>query len=112
MKSKELYLHLGNYLLSPEIQTKLQDLDLPAISHVDLWKEQPANEKTEVAYSLPAVFIEFGNRHYTNFGVDNESESKLYITLYLEAHTWGATSLNSPQTTLEPLELFDTLQVS
>jgi hypothetical protein len=112
MKLKDLYLHLGNYLLSIETQNALGVLSLPPIRHVDLWKEQPENEKTETAYSLPAVFIEFENRHYIDFGVDNESESKLYINFHLESHTWGATALSSPtqNTTLIPLELFDALQ--
>jgi len=112
MNLKELYLNLGSYLLSSEVGNLLTGQGLPAIAHVDLWREQPHNEDTEIAYSLPAVFIEFNQTTFSNFGVGLEHDSEISITFYLEGHTWGATAINAPNqsATLEPLAMFDAIQ--
>jgi hypothetical protein len=119
MKLTPLYLHLGAFLLSPEVTAQFESQSLPGIAHVDLWKHQPENEETELAYSLPALFIEFEGAKYEDFGVragfgqfGQESEFTLTLTFHLESHTWGATAMNheAQATALAPLAMLDTLQ--
>jgi hypothetical protein len=111
MKLKNTYLSLCEYFASAPVQTKLASINLPAIAHVDLWKEQSDNEKTELAYLLPAVFISFDNTHYDNIGIGHRYDALSDITFYLESHTWDSTAQgaeNQPSA-LQPLELFDAL---
>lgn len=111
MNYKNTFLSLGAYLTSPEVQTKLAGLNLPTIAHVDLWKEQPSHEKTELAYPLPAVFIDFDETRYDDIGIRYEYDATTSITFYLESETWDSTAIGAENqaNALKSLESFDAL---
>lgn len=111
MNYKATYLHIAQYLDSLNVIAKLTNLGLPPIAHVDLWKEQPKNEASELAYPLPAVFISFDETRYDDQGVGYDYDALTSLAFYLETQTWDSTALDAPnqETALEPLEMLDAL---
>lgn len=105
-----LYLALGNYILSEEFAKELEAQDLDSIKHVDWFKNQYKNEAKEIAYDLPAVFIEFGDSSATRD--DYKIEEPIPLEFHLEQKDLGSTAMNSHNQagSLNELKLVDKLR--
>lgn len=90
----ELYLAIADELLSENARSYLIDKGLQPVKHVALFNNQYRYEKEEIAYPLPAVFIEFPNAIYRNKSrqVDSVEER---IRIHIEQKNYADSSYNS-----------------
>jgi len=90
----QLYQELGDMLFSTELQNFLQAENLPAVAHYDFYEKQPFREAAEIAYHLPAVFLEIrltDSQTIAGGGVQEQYTIKLHI----ESLCIGSTARNS-----------------
>jgi hypothetical protein len=90
-----LYLAIGKAVLSQE-----------GIAHADLYQKQPLREATELAYALPAIFVEIDLLKSELETTYNEEYS---VKIHLESSQLGSTAMNS-HNQMEALKPFATAE--
>lgn len=112
MYLEEIYLELGNKLLSQNTTELLSSLGLPPIAHVDLFEGQYLNEEKEEVYPLPAVFIEFSSTtsERQGRGIQKNTET---IRFHIEQKKKRSTAMNkiNQHKALLPLRMVDAIHI-
>ncbi|MDX2304626.1 MAG: hypothetical protein NW226_17590 [Microscillaceae bacterium] len=106
------YLAIANLLLSDEANELLEANNLPAIKHIDLFNSQYKYEELEIAYALPAIFIEMAEAGVAEKGRLDESRLET-IRIHIEQKQLASTAFNSynrPKA-LESLRLVDAVHL-
>jgi len=89
----QLYQELGDMLFGTELQNFLQAENLPAVAHYDLYEKQPFREATEIAYHLPAIFLEI--KLTDSQPIAGGVQEQYSIKLHIESLCIGSTARNS-----------------
>lgn len=82
-----IYNIIATELLSASANAYFESKNLPRIKHVALFNNQYRYEKTESAYNLPAVFIEFANTVYSQ-NQQNVRSAEKRVRLHVEISNW------------------------
>lgn len=107
----QIYSDLADTLFSAELNGFLQANNLPTIKHLDLYEKQPFREANEIAYKLPAVFIETKLvQSKKNAGLQELTYSLL---LHIEQKKLGSAAQNSHNQaeTIKHVQLIDFLEL-
>jgi len=112
MIEDKLYLSIANHLLSQAEQDKIKEKGLSEISHIDLYENQPTRENEEMAYSLPAVFIDFSDSQAEDDSVMRQETYTLFF--HIESRKSGSSAMNSHNQTisLDNLRLMNLVRIS
>ncbi|MCX7597228.1 MAG: hypothetical protein N2235_26465, partial [Fischerella sp.] len=107
----QFYEQLGNLLFGATLKAFLQANNLPEIAHFDLYEKQPFREATEIAYSLPAVFLE--SKLLNSESIAGGIEEKYLLRLHIESKNFGSTAYHSHNRTesLTHLKLTEALKL-
>lgn len=89
-----IYTALADELMNQESKDFMDGLGLPQIASVALFNNQYRFEKQELAYPLPAVFIEFGAAVYQDEG-RNTQQVDDRIRVHIEQKNFASTEYNS-----------------
>ncbi|WP_299460596.1 hypothetical protein [uncultured Microscilla sp.] len=113
MYLEEIYLELGNRLLSNNTKQLLEQMGLPPIAHVDLYEGQYLSEEKEEVYHLPAVFIEFSNTTSSKIKGNGVQQNTETIRLHIEQAKLESTAMNRANQTkaLLPLRMVDAIHI-
>jgi len=90
-----IYLGIVQALQSAEAITFFESKGLKPIATVDLFNNQYLYEKEEVAYELPAVFVEFAPAQYAARGRNTEEVTDL-VRIHVEQKTLASSASYSP----------------
>jgi len=89
----QFYQQLADLLFGADFRLFLASESLPKIAHLDLYEKQPLREATEIAYNLPAVFLEA--KLLRTEPIPRGLEEEYNIRLHIEAANIGSTAHNS-----------------
>lgn len=87
------YQQLGDLLFGADFKAFLVSENLPEIAHLDLYEKQPFKEASEIAYNLPAIFLE--PKLLRTEAAPRGLEEEYSIRLHIEAINIGSTARNS-----------------
>ncbi|WP_420581957.1 hypothetical protein [Reichenbachiella sp.] len=89
-----IYTAIADQLMSQASKDYMDAQSLPQIKSVALFNNQYRYEKQEIAYPLPAVFVEFGAAVYEPQGRETEDVDDR-IRIHIEQKNFASTEYNS-----------------
>ena len=109
---EDLYLAIGTHLMSTESTDYLDSLGLPPIKHIDLFNNQYNREFEEIAYNLPAIFVELAQADNSKRGRLQESNLET-VLIHNEQKQQGSTAFNSHNRpdSLKILRMIDAIHI-